>query len=234
MGPIESITSLFLSGLIGSLGHCLGMCGPLNMIIAVQLDKSDLPKLQSSILYHTARISVYALLGALVGLLGSLLGLSRQLTSIGGVVSILVGIMLLLLGASYLGWFSAFQLEGKASWWNSALSRLLEREGWWGVIALGALNGLLPCGLVYAALLVAASSGTVWSGALGMLAFGLGTFPAMLAVNLGAGRISASFRQVMMRIAGSLMLLVGSQLILRGGAALNIWPHLHLGKLIIW
>ena len=234
MGAVESITSLFLSGLIGSLGHCLGMCGPLNMIVAVQVGKSGLPRLQSSVLYHLARVSVYTLLGAMVGMLGSLLGLSRQLTSIAGVVSIFVGLMLLFLGMGYLGWFSVQLLEGKAEWWNLALSRLLDQDGWWGVIALGALNGLLPCGLVYAALLVAASSGTVWSGAVGMLAFGLGTFPAMLAVNLGAGRIGVRFRQVMMRIAGSMMLLVGTQLILRGGAALNFWPHLHLGKLVLW
>ncbi|MFL7814104.1 MAG: sulfite exporter TauE/SafE family protein [Anaerolineales bacterium] len=234
MGPIAAITSLFISGLIGSLGHCLGMCGPLNLIVAVQIEKSGLPKLESTVLYHSARIAVYTGLGLIVGILGSLLSLSRPLSSLSGIISIILGLLLGLLGAGYLGFLKSLRLESKADWWNRVFSRLLERRGRLGVIGLGALNGLLPCGLVYAALLVAASSGSVWSAGAGMLAFGLGTFPALLAVNLGAGKVSARFRRTMMRTAGALMVLVGLQLILRGGAALQIWSHLHLGKFVLW
>jgi sulfite exporter TauE/SafE len=210
------------------------MCGPLNLIVAVQMRKNDLPILLNFALYHTARVVIYILLGALVGAIGSLLGLSRQLTAFGGAVSLVVGIAILLVGAGYLGWLRAFPLEGASRWWNAYLSRALKQGGWRGVVLLGVLNGVLPCGLVYSALLLAASTGMVWRGALGMALFGLGTFPALLAFDMGAGALSVRFRQGMMRLAGALMLLVGLQLALRGGAALNLWQHLNWSGIALW
>jgi sulfite exporter TauE/SafE len=226
--------TLLVSGLLGSLGHCLGMCGPLNLMVAAQMRKNDLAALPNFSLYHAVRVMVYVLLGALVGALGSLLGLSRQLTTLGGAVSLLLGIAILLIGAGYLGWLRSFPLEGASHWWNAALSRALKQGGWRGVALLGALNGLLPCGLVYSALLLAASTGAALRGAMGMALFGLGTFPALLALDLGAGALSVHFRQGMMRLAGALMLLVGLQLALRGGAALHFWSHLHWGGIALW
>ena len=226
--------TLLVSGLLGSLGHCLGMCGPLNLMVAAQMRNNGLPTLLNFCLYHAARVLVYVLLGALVGTLGSLLGLSLQLTALGGAVSLLLGIALLLLGMGYLGWLRAFPLEGASRWWNAALSRALKQGGWGGILLLGILNGLLPCGLVYSALLLVASTGSAWQGALGMALFGLGTFPALLALDMGAGALSVRFRQGMMRLAGALMLLVGLQLVLRGGAALHLWPHLHWGGVALW
>ena len=210
------------------------MCGPLNLMVAAQMRKNDLSPLPNFSLYHAARIIVYMLLGLIVGGIGSLLGLSRQLTTISGVISLLLGIAILLLGAGYLGLLRAFPLEGAASWWNAALSRALKQGGWSGVVLMGALNGLLPCGLVYSALLLAASTGVAWRGSLGMAIFGLGTFPALLALDLGAGALSVRFRQRMMKLTGALMLLVGLQLALRGGAALHLWPHLHWGGISVW
>lgn len=226
--------ALLLSGLLGSLGHCLGMCGPLNLMVAAQIRKNTLPPLQSFSLYHAARAGVYALLGTLIGAIGSLMGLSRQLTTFGGAVSLILGIAILLLGAGYLGWLPALALRDTTHWWNKALSHALKQGGWRGVLTLGALNALLPCGLVYSALLLAASTGQAWRGALGMALFGLGTFPALLILDLGAGALSVRFRQAMMRLAGMLMLLVGLQLALRGGAALRLWPHLHWGGIAVW
>jgi sulfite exporter TauE/SafE len=226
--------TLLVSGLLGSLGHCLGMCGPLNLIVAAQMRKDDLAVLPNFSLYHTTRVLLYILLGALVGALGSILGMSKQLTILGGMVSLLLGIAILLFGAGYLGLLQTFPLESASRWWNIALSHVLKQGGWRGVALLGALNGLLPCGLVYSALLLAASTGEAWRGALGMALFGIGTFPALLALDLGTGELSVRFRQRMLRLAGALMLLVGLQLVLRGGAALRLWSHLHLGGIALW
>jgi sulfite exporter TauE/SafE len=232
--PISLGITLLTSGLLGSLGHCLGMCGPLNLVVAAQMRKNDLDVLPNFSLYHAARVLVYLLLGALAGTIGSLLGLSKQLTFLGGAVSLLLGIAILLFGAGYLGWLSVLPLEGASRWWNAALSRALKQGGWRGVVLLGALNGLLPCGLVYSVLLLVASTGTAGGGALGMVLFGMGTIPALLALDLGAGALSVRFRQRMMKLVGVLMLLVGLQLALRGGAALHLWPHLHLGGVVLW
>jgi sulfite exporter TauE/SafE len=102
------------------------------------------------------------------------------------------------------------------------------------VLALGALNGLLPCGLVYSALLVAASTGGPLTGAAGMAVFGLGTLPALLIMGVGAGALSARVRQVFARVAGVLIMLVGVQLVLRGLAGWGVVPHVHLGRLMLW
>jgi sulfite exporter TauE/SafE len=75
--------TLLVSGLLGSLGHCLGMCGPLNLMVAAQIRKSDLPALPNFSLYHAARVLMYVVLGALVGAIGFLLGLSYPLTTLG-------------------------------------------------------------------------------------------------------------------------------------------------------
>jgi sulfite exporter TauE/SafE len=102
------------------------------------------------------------------------------------------------------------------------------------VLALGALNGLLPCGLVYSALLVAASTGSLLMGAAGMAVFGLGTLPALLVMGIGAGALSARVRQAFVRVAGVLIVVVGVQLVLRGLAGWGVLPHLHLGRVMLW
>jgi sulfite exporter TauE/SafE len=98
---------------------------------------------------------------------------------------------------------------------------------------MGALNGLLPCGLVYSALLVTASSSGALPGALGMFLFGAGTIPALLVIGIGARVLSVRTRQALARGAGFLIVLIGLQLSLRGAAALGIVPSLRLGGLVI-
>ncbi len=228
--------TLFLSGLLSSLGHCLGMCGPLVMILGLQLgDTNWRTALPRHTLYHLSRVVVYGLLGAIIGAVGLALGLGgNRLTTFGGVISLALGVVIILFGAGYLGWKPLGQIEGAGTWVSKGMSRALKQGGLRGVILLGALNGLLPCCLVYAALLAAASSGGPAGGALSMISFGLGTIPALLIVGLGAGAISMSTRQTLTKAAGVLMMVVGLQLVLRGGAALSLVPHLELGKIVLW
>lgn len=226
--------ALLLSGLLGSLGHCLGMCGPLVLMVGLQLRARGLAALPHHLLYHSARVLVYAILGAIVGALGSLLGLGGRLSHFAGVISLVLGLVVVFFGLGYLGWLPLGCLDASADWLSQAMSRALKRGGRWGVILLGALNGLLPCGLVYSALLLAASTGGSLAGALGMVLFGVGTLPPLLVVGVGAAAVSARFRQALTRVAGALIVLVGLQLALRGLAALGAVPHLHLGKLMLW
>jgi sulfite exporter TauE/SafE len=226
--------ALLLSGLVGSFGHCLGMCGPLVIMVGLQLKSSGRSGLTYHFLYHSARIAVYALMGALVGVIGSLLGLAGRLNDIAGVASLLLGLGVILFGAGYLGWVPLGRIEGGGAWLTEAMGKALKRGGTPGVALLGALNGLLPCGLVYSALLVAASTGGPLSAGLGMVFFGVGTLPPLLLVGMGAAGVSVEARQRLTRIAGALIIVVGLQLLLRGMAALGAVPHLHLGRLVLW
>ncbi|MCA9935414.1 MAG: sulfite exporter TauE/SafE family protein [Ardenticatenaceae bacterium] len=228
------LTTLLVTGFLGSLGHCLGMCGPLVMMVGLQLKKRGQNPLPFHLLYHTSRLVVYAVLGAVIGALGSLLGLSGQLTSAAGVVSLVLGTAVILLGAGYLGWLPWGKLESNGRWISQAMSRVLKRGGVGGIILLGALNGLLPCGLVYSALLVTAASGGPLPGALGMFLFGAGTIPALLVVGIGAGALSLRMRQAMARVAGVAIIVVGVQLALRGLAALHLIAHQQLGGIVLW
>jgi sulfite exporter TauE/SafE len=226
--------ALLLSGLVGSLGHCLGMCGPLVIMVGLQLKSSGRSGLAYHCLYHSARIAVYALLGVVVGIIGSLLGLAGRLSHVAGLASLLLGVGVILFGLGYLGWLPLGRMEGSGTWVSKAMGGAFKRGGTAGVALLGALNGLLPCGLVYSALLVTASTGGPLSGGLGMVFFGAGTLPPLLLVGMGATAVSVEARQRLTRIAGALIIVVGLQLVLRGTAALGLVPHLHLGRVVLW
>jgi sulfite exporter TauE/SafE len=231
---ISTLGALFLSGLLGSLGHCLGMCGPLVTMFGVQFRARRSAGLPYHLLYHASRVGVYALLGALVGGLGSALGLGDSLGRVAGTVSLFLGLGVLLLGLGYLGWLPLGRIEATGAWLNRAMGWALQQGSSVRVLVLGALNGLLPCGLVYSTLLVAASTGGPLTGAAAMAVFGLGTLPALVAVGVGAGALSARVRQVFVRVAGVLIMVVGLQIALRGLAALGAVPHLHLGRVMLW
>ncbi len=231
---LSTFGALLVSGLLGSMGHCLGMCGPLVMMVGVQLKRHERAMLPSFLLYHIARITVYALLGAVIGGIGSLLGLAGGLSKLAGIVSLILGIGVILFGMGYMGWLPLGQLEGSGVWLNRMMSKALKRGGLWGVLGMGALNGLLPCGLVYSALLVAASTGKPLPSAVGMIIFGLGTIPALLVAGVGAGALSVRVRQVMSRVAGAMIMIIGVQLGLRGLAALGVVSHLQVGGIVIW
>ncbi|MFN2292351.1 MAG: sulfite exporter TauE/SafE family protein [Anaerolineae bacterium] len=226
--------SLFLTGLLGSLGHCLGMCGPLVVMVGLQLQTRKAAAVPSHLLYHGSRLAVYALLGAMAGGIGSILGIDKGLAPVAGIASFVLGLLVILLGMGYLGWLPLGRLEGSGRWLSTAMSRALDRGGTLGVVFLGALNGLLPCGLVYSALLLAATAGGPLRAAAGMAVFGLATVPALLVVGLGAGALSLRWRQTLLRVAGVFIVLVGIQLALRGLAGLDVVSHLKLGGVMIW
>lgn len=229
------ISVLFFSGLLGSLGHCLGMCGPLVLMVGVQFKKLTWTEtLPRYLLYHGARISVYAVLGAVAGLFGSLVGIGSHLTRLAGVMSLLIGMGIILLGLGYLGWLPWGRWELSSDWIGRRMRQAMQRGGLVGLATLGALNGLLPCGLVYSSMLVTAATSTPLRGAAAMAAFGTGTLPALIILGLGAGMLSVRTRQFMARAAGLLIMLVGMQLILRGAAGLGWLGHWMPGGVMIF
>ncbi|MEJ2301817.1 MAG: sulfite exporter TauE/SafE family protein [Anaerolineales bacterium] len=229
------ISALFLSGLLGSLGHCLGMCGPLVLMVGAQFGGVAWTRaLPRYLLYHASRIVVYGLLGSIAGVLGSLVGLGGGLNHITGTISLILGAGIILLGLRYLGWLPLGKLEGSSEVVGRMMNKALRRGGLQGLASLGALNGLLPCGLVYSALLAAAATGAPLKAAVAMVAFGAGTLPALLVLGLGAGMLSIPSRQFMSRVAGLLVMLIGVQLILRGAAGLGWMGHWKPAGLMIF
>jgi sulfite exporter TauE/SafE len=259
--PIAGSTlgALFLAGLLGSVGHCLGMCGPLVALTGIRFAEGQtsaaaarcLPvkdglstggtapivrrlPITPTLVYHGCRISVYAIMGAIVGAAGSLFRLTDNVNSVGAAIGIAIGLAVLTLGLGYLGLLPAVARRSGARWWNGATTWALRRPGRSGAAILGALNGILPCGLVYGALLVGAGTGSLFGGALSMLVFGLATFPALALVQSGVGFLTSTRRVWLMRAAGVVVILVGLQLCLRGLAAFGVIPSAYVGGVMLW
>jgi hypothetical protein len=81
---------------------------------------------------------------------------------------------------------------------------------------MGMINGLLPCGLVYIALAASIAGGSLQSGALYMLVFGLGTFPVMLLLSLAGNIISPRVRLKIYKMVPVFVVVLGLLFILRG------------------
>ena len=117
------------------------------------------------------------------------------------------------LGAENLGMkpFSRLMYQIK-----SGLGKFLRKKNYSSLYITGLLNGLLPCGAVYAALTGSMAMGGVWKGALFMVFFGLGTIPLMFASVLAGNIVSLQTRQRILRFLPYLMVLLGILFILRG------------------
>ena len=214
------------------------MCSPLVIMMNAGLRRSQLPLWRSNLLYNLTRILVYALLGSFAGEFGVLLGASSRFSTISGIVSLAFGTGVILFGFGILGWLPVVRLEASAGNASrivaSGMGAAIRRGGPLGVIGLGGLNGLLPCGLVYSALLAAAASGGMLPGMVSMLAFGAGTIPALLIVGLGAWKVSPDLRQKLSSVSAMFILLIGLQLLLRGAAGLGWVSHLRLVGVMLW
>ncbi len=200
----------FILGLVGSL-HCAGMCGPLALALPVT-GRTRASFLAGRLAYNFGRIATYAFLGAVFGLLGhtiALAGLQRSLSITAG-AAVLLGLIassrrvLSLAGARAVGRL------------RSAFGPLLQRRTVPALFALGLLNGLLPCGLVYVACAGAVAAGSVPAAFLSMVAFGLGTTPMMLAAGLLGAKLQPSLRFRLGWLVPASLACVGVLLILRG------------------
>lgn len=201
-------------GLIGSL-HCLGMCGPI--AFALPLDRSSQFSIFSgSLLYNIGRLITYFLLGVIFGLLGYgffLAGFQRWISIGVGVIMIL---SVLLPQISRKG---NFHLPSFSLWLGKVkgeLGKQLGRKSKANLLAIGLLNGLLPCGLVYMGLAGATATATAVSGGVFMLFFGLGTLPLMLAVAIFGNQIKTKLMSKARRLIPAFIILIGSLFILRG------------------
>ncbi len=183
------LIAAFAIGFMGSL-HCVGMCGgisgALTAAIAPGQSRRTARLLGYQLLYSCGRIFSYACAGFLVGLAGSSL-YDRMAPGGPSYLRIFAGLMMILLGFYLSGWWKILsQLErlGAQLWKQIAplTKRFIPVDHPLKALALGALWGWLPCGLVYSALAWSLGAGDALSGALLMVYFGIGTLPALISI----------------------------------------------------
>jgi len=211
--------SLFTAGLVGGLTHCAGMCGPFVLAqVSARLEAvpasrmSEFHRLTGAAVlpYHLGRGTTYAALGAVAA---SVAGMVAALPGLRWVSVVLLAFAALFFLAYALkglkGWLPSFN-NPLERWWSAIVSRLAgplfgSPIGWRGY-ALGLALGFIPCGLLYGAIAVAAASGNPISGALGMVAFTLGTLPALIAVGLAGHAAGRAWRGAVARAAPVIMM----------------------------
>lgn len=202
--------SAFLLGLTGSV-HCAGMCGPLVMALP-KARVGDSMWVAGRVAYNSGRVSTYSLMGACCGALGERLAIAGMQRWVSLAAGVLVLLSLLVKSRFASGSF----LERYVGRIKLAVSRLLRVRTLPSLFALGLINGILPCGLVYVALAAAVASNGLVQGALYMAVFGLGTTPMMLAVGFVGPKLAMNLRWRLQRLAPLAAVMVGVLLVLRG------------------
>lgn len=183
-----ALGTALLAGMMGSM-HCVAMCGGLTTALGALLGGG--PRWRP-LVYQSGRIASYAIGGSLAGAAGAVAGAGFETSHWGEVLRVgtaflivLIGLKLALGNGSQARWLRVPERWGARLWRrvSPSLSARLPKRPVLRAFALGMLWGWLPCGLVYSVLLVAAFSGTASAGAATMVAFGLGTLPALLGLS---------------------------------------------------
>ena len=215
MTPELAIIAALLAGFFGST-HCVGMCGA----IVVLFEGPSSPDARFNIwlrrfLYNVGRLFFYMLLGTVAGISGAVVtktfGISQGLL----VLRLLAALLVVAVGLNLLfDWRLTRFLEaaGARLWpkFSGLAKHVLPVNSAGRAIFAGFIWGALPCGLVYSAVAIAATSGSPISGASIMFAFWLGTLPTLLAVGATAQHLSRwKSRKAFRRVAGIIVILIG-------------------------
>jgi len=217
---VIDLSLVFVTGLLASL-HCIGMCGPIVLAYSVAGDAPPGGRVMKRtiglhVAYNGGRIASYAALGAVAGLAGMALSsvqtVGEYVSIVGGAVMIAAGILLLgvvpLPALLTRGWVARGALRLHAL--------LLRSPTFKSKLALGLLTPLLPCGVLYAMAVKAATTQAVGRGALVMALFAVGMTPALAALGSLSSLFSATLRRGAEWLAAGTVILLGTMLLLRG------------------
>lgn len=211
-----SLAGAFVVGLMGA-GHCLGMCGGLVGALSTQIPinhqynrLAQLLKYQLS--YSGGRIFSYMLAGAICG------GIANGLGYVFDATIYLIGLrifaaMMMIITGLYIAqiWFGLIKIEtlGQGLWrqLKPFATKILPIMNLKQAFVAGTLWGWLPCGLVYSMLTWSVASHSVIDGATIMLAFGLGTFPALLLTGLAAKKMALVLQHKSIKLISGLILI---------------------------
>jgi sulfite exporter TauE/SafE len=207
-----TLSAALLLGIAAS-GHCMVMCGGIAgaLGLATATSRAGWPRLVLLVCYQLGRVISYALAGAMLG------------GALGGVVAFLdieavrlglraVSALALLIAAGVaLGKVRDGGL-GVGGWLWPRLAplgrRLLPVTTPIRALGFGMIWGWMPCGFVYSVLLIAALAAHPLQSAATMVAFGMGTIPAMLATALGAPQLLRFAARPRARMVAGIVLIV--------------------------
>lgn len=233
--------------------HCVGMCGPLAIWASGTSDRrleaggdSQAPSrqqmLMATTLYHLGRLFTYAIVGVLAGIAGSLMDYGGETLGVQLIAARLVGTTMIVLGTlrliSILGFTSPKPATNRKP---SAISRVLVRLRphvfrlplLSKAFATGLLTAFLPCGWLYLFALVAAGTGSMVTGPLVMIAFWMGTVPALVSLVAGTRILAVRYGKLVPAVASTLFIMAGCYTAAgRGFSQLNSLTEIHSASLL--
>lgn len=206
--------SALLFGLLSSL-HCVGMCGPIAMMLPVH-KSSATKKVIQIMLYHLGRILSYGFLGLMFGWLGKGLFIAGFQQGF----SIFIGVLMvvyILLPKNRFQYISFLKPVYKTvSQLKTYMGLQFKKTGYTSLFMIGLINGFLPCAMIYVALFGATATQDPYQGALFMMLFGLGTLPLMSAVVYISNAISVASRNKILKFVPVFVVILGLLFIVRG------------------
>ncbi len=208
------LLSALALGFLGSL-HCLGMCGPIAFMLPLDRERPG-KKIAQLFVYHFGRIIAYGLLGLAFGLAGrglQLFGVQQKL-SIG--IGIIMIVVVLLPKTISLRFRPVVGFQRLLIQLKSKLGKSLQKKSPETFLTVGFLNGFLPCGLVYIALLGAIATGSAWYGWMYMVLFGLGTVPLMTSAVYAGGYLGSGLKTKIRKMVPVFVVVIGILFIVRG------------------
>ena len=181
--------------------------------------------------YHAGRITTYTLLGLMAGAVSQMALFTAFKPYLYWMFAV-VNLLVILLGAATaigLRRLSLSSMDG-AGWgfMTSVLRRAARNSSLPAFLGAGLVMGLIPCGMVYGVLITAATRGSWADGAGMMLAFGLGTLPALLAYGQVASALSAVAGSIFVRVMGIAVALLGVGGLAKALQMMGLLPSLHI------
>lgn len=212
-------TTVFVASLFGSL-HCVGMCGPLAVLASASQStdgsiQSRKPRWSLITAYHLGRIASYAVIGLIAGFIGSgihetgtLLGLQRLAAQLAGGTMLVIGLLAIV---------RLISGEKHMAHMPKRLQSALHQSHVWArsqppmrrATVIGMLTAILPCGWLYAFVLMAAGTASALSGSIVMIAFGLGSVPAMTTLVAGATSLLGNSQKLIPWASAILVTFIG-------------------------
>lgn len=213
---------IMLGGLLGS-SHCIGMCGGFALMLGVNRT-SFWSNLQGQLSYSCGRLVTYSVLGGIAGYAGRTLSdRASAFVNIPATLSLIAGLFLVWEGLHATGLLTRRNkgVSTVGCLMGPLFSSLLKYPGLRNAFSAGLFTGLLPCGLVYAFVSLAASTGDLVYGSAVMLSFGAGTVPLMVLAGTGALLLSIPQRQQLWRLAAWSVVVTGVLTTVRGASFLQ-------------
>ncbi len=211
---VNTLLAMFTAGLIGGLTHCTGMCSPFSIAFATKnyqkiepkkLNEWNRAKASLVMPYHLGRITTYAFLGAVSAYLASMVSHTDWFAYARMAMIFIAGLFFVLAALNSVALNKFIKVPYSTKFFGNLSKHFFGRSDFFSTYSMGILLGFIPCGLVYGALMVAASTANPMFAALSVSAFGFGTILPLFAATYGAGFFLKRFRNHFRKIAPAMM-----------------------------